>query len=167
MKCIEEFLPPFEICITKEERFMREALKEACKAYSEDETPVGAVVVYEDQVIARAHNQVEQLSDATAHAEMLALTAAENALGNWRLLECALYSTLEPCIMCAGASILCRVPVVVWGAKDLRHGANGSFVDLFQKDKPHPIHTVTIHGGVLGPWSEKLLKSFFKKQRAR
>lgn len=144
---------------------MLEALKEAYKAYEAEEVPVGAVLVHKGRVIARGHNQVEMLQDATAHAEMICMTSGAVALENWRLLECTLYCTLEPCAMCAGASILSRVPKIVWGAPDLRHGANGSWVDLF--DKPHPIHQVEIRGGVLEGPSSFLLKEFFKARREK
>lgn len=144
---------------------MLEALKEAYKAYEAEEVPVGAVLVHKGRVIARGHNQVEMLQDATAHAEMICMTSGAVALENWRLLECTLYCTLEPCAMCAGASILSRVPKIVWGAPDIRHGANGSWVDLF--DKPHPIHQVEIKGGVLEGYSSFLLKEFFKARREK
>lgn len=148
-----------------DERFMLEALKEAYKAYAADEVPVGAVMVHEGKIIARGHNQVEMLKDATAHAEMLCITAAEGALDNWRLTGSTLYVTMEPCSMCAGAMFLSRVTNVVWGAPDLRHGANGSFVNLF--DKVHPTHNVLVKGGVLGELSSALLRDFFEKKRLR
>jgi tRNA(adenine34) deaminase len=144
-------------------RFMQEALKQARRAFDAAEVPVGAVLVLEGKVIARAYNQVELLQDATAHAEMLCLTAASGALGNWRLLQSTLYTTLEPCSMCAGAIILSRVGRLVWGAPDLRQGAQGSWVDLF--DKPHPIHQVSVRGGVLKEECGALMREFFRLQR--
>ena len=158
-----DFFPPVDELMTDDERFMREALKEAKKAYAADEVPIGAVMVFEGQIIARGNNQVEMLRDATAHAEMLCVTAAENSIGNWRLSGCTLYSTLEPCAMCAGAILLTRVDRLVWGAPDIRHGANGSWVNLFEK--PHPTHALTIVSGVLREWCERPLKLFFQKRR--
>ena len=113
---------------------MREALKEAKKAFEKDEVPVGAVLVHKNRIIARGHNQVELLQDATAHAEMICLSAGAEALGNWRLAETTLYCTLEPCCMCAGALLSARVTRLVWGAPDLRVGANGSWIDLFEQN---------------------------------
>jgi tRNA(adenine34) deaminase len=147
----------------EDERFMIEALKEAWKAFKAKEVPVGAVLVHQGRVIARGHNQVELLRDATAHAEMLCLTAGEAVLENWRLADTALYCTIEPCSMCAGAMLLTRVPTLVWGAKDLRHGANGSWIDLFAKS--HPTHTVTIRSGVLQEPCGAILRDFFQKRR--
>lgn len=142
---------------------MREALKEAKKAFDDDEVPVGAVLVFEGRVIARGHNQVELLKDATAHAEMLCMTSGASYLENWRLSKTTLYCTLEPCCMCAGALLLSRVSTLVWGAPDLRLGANGSYVDLF--DKPHPFHTLSIRKGVLQDECADLMRQFFQKQR--
>ena len=156
---------PFVIVPTNDdERFMLEALKEAWKAFQKEEVPVGAVLVQDGRVIARGHNQVEMLNDATAHAEMLCITAGEVACENWRLANTTLYCTMEPCSMCAGAMLLARVPKLVWGAPDLRHGANGSWVDLFAK--PHPTHAVTIQNGVLGSFCAALMRDFFQKRRA-
>jgi tRNA(adenine34) deaminase len=146
-----------------DERFMLEALKEAWKAFQKEEVPVGAVLVREGRIIARGHNQVEMLQDATAHAEMLCITAGEVACENWRLADTTLYCTMEPCSMCAGAMLLSRVPKLVWGAPDLRHGANGSWIDLFAT--PHPMHTLTIVKGVLGEFSAAMMRDFFQKRR--
>jgi tRNA(adenine34) deaminase len=155
---------PFSIIPQNEdEKFMLEALKEAWKAFQKDEVPVGAVLVHEGRVIARGHNQVEMLQDATAHAEMLCMTAGEAALENWRLADTTLYCTIEPCTMCAGAMFLTRISKLVWGAPDLRHGANGSWVDLFEKN--HPMHTITVQKGVLGEFGAILMKDFFQKRR--
>lgn len=148
-----------------DEQFMREALKEAKKAFDKDEVPVGAVLVHQSRVIARGHNQVELLQDATAHAEMICLSAGAEALGNWRLEESTLYCTLEPCCMCAGALINARVSRIVWGAPDLRVGANGSWIDIF-KEK-HPIHSLEITGHVLEAESAELMRSFFAKMRKK
>src|SRR5919109_3165653 len=115
-----------------DEFFMREALLQAQRAYAADEVPVGAVVVREEKIIARAHNQVELLKDATAHPEMLALTAAEEAVGDWRLTDCDLYVTKEPCAMCAGALVHTRIRRVIFGCADPGAGAAGSILNLLQ-----------------------------------
>lgn len=146
-----------------DEKFMLEALKEAWKAFLKDEVPVGAVLVQKGRVIARGYNQVEMLKDATAHAEMLCITSGEAALENWRLADTTLYATIEPCCMCAGAMFLSRVPTLVWGAPDLRHGANGSWINVFEK--VHPTHTMTIRKGILEDYAALLLRDFFQKQR--
>lgn len=146
-----------------DEKFMLEALKEAWKAFQAKEVPVGAVLVHKGRIIARGHNQVEVLKDATAHAEMLCITVGEAALENWRLAETTLYCTIEPCSMCAGAILLSRVPTLVWGAKDIRHGANGSWVDIFAK--PHPTHTVAIRSGVLEEECAAMMRAFFQERR--
>lgn len=143
--------------------FMREALKEAKKAFDQDEVPVGAVLVHKNRVIARGHNQVELLQDATAHAEMVCLSAGAEAIGNWRLAETTLYSTLEPCCMCAGALFSSRVARLVWAAADLRVGANGSWVNLFAHR--HPIHTIEVVSHVLEAEAAELMRAFFQKQR--
>ena len=143
--------------------FMFEALKEAWKAFQAGEVPVGAVLVHGGKVIARGYNQVELLKDATAHAEMLCITAGEGALENWRLADTTLYVTIEPCSMCAGAMLLSRVPTLVWGAPDLRHGANGSWINLF--DKPHPTHSIAVRSGVLSDYCAGMLRDFFQKRR--
>jgi tRNA(adenine34) deaminase len=149
----------------EDESFMLEALKEAWKAFKIDEVPVGAVLVKNKKIISRGYNQVEMLKDATAHAEMLCLTAGESANDNWRLLETTLYCTIEPCSMCAGALLLTRVPTLVWGAPDIRHGANGSWIDLFAKT--HPTHSVQIRKGILQEECGKILKGFFQIQRQK
>lgn len=155
---------PFSIVPSNEdERFMLEALKEAWKAFLEDEVPIGAVLVHQGKVIARGHNQVEMLQDATAHAEMLCMTAGAAALENWRLSDTILYCTTEPCAMCAGAMLLSRVSRLVWGTPDIRHGAHGSWVNLFEKT--HPTHTMEITRGILQDQCAFLLKDFFQKQR--
>lgn len=155
---------PFTISPENEdEKFMLEALKEAWKAYKKKEVPVGAVLVHKGKIIARGHNQVEMLNDATAHAEMLCITAGEAAMENWRLIDTILYCTMEPCSMCAGALLLSRIPVLVWGAPDLRHGANGSWVNLLEK--PHPTHSVEVRKGVYEDICAGLMRSFFKERR--
>ena len=143
--------------------FMREAYKQARRAFQEEEVPVGAVLVHGDKVIARGHNQVEMLKDATAHAEMLCVGAGAGALDNWRLLDTTLYCTLEPCVMCAGALLLSRVKRLVWGAPDVRHGANGSWINLF--DQNHPTHALEITSGVMAEECGALMQEFFRKRR--
>ncbi len=142
---------------------MVEALKEAWKAFKAEEVPVGAILVHDGTIISRGRNQVELLQDATAHAELLTITSASASLGNWRLQNTTLYTTLEPCAMCLGAILLSRVKRVVYGAKDLRHGVLGSWIDLLEK--PHPTHHVEIMGGILENQSSQLMKDFFKLRR--
>lgn len=155
---------PFQIAPQNEDEvFMLEALKEAWKAYKAKEVPVGAVLVKEGRIVAKGFNQVELLKDATAHAEMLCLTSAEAALENWRLSDATLYCTLEPCTMCAGALFLTRVKKLVYGARDIRHGAFGSWVDL--SEKKHPTHTFEIVPGVLEEPAAALMKQFFQMRR--
>jgi tRNA(adenine34) deaminase len=157
---------PFRITPQSEdEYYMLEALKEAWKAFKADEVPVGAVLVKDKHIIARGHNQVEMLRDATAHAEMLCMTAGEAALDNWRLAETTLYCTIEPCSMCAGAMLLTRIPVLVWGAPDIRHGANGSWIDLFEP--VHPTHTIQVRKGILQEFCTQMMKEFFQIQRQK
>ena len=148
-----------------DESFMLEALKQAWKAYKADEVPVGAVLVQENKIIAKGHNQVEMLKDATAHAEMLCITSGEAAVENWRLSNTTLYSTIEPCCMCAGALLLSRIPTLVWGAPDIRHGANGSWINVFQDS--HPTHTVTIRQGILKDFCGSIMKDFFQEKRKK
>src|SRR5215468_10680651 len=129
-----------------DEYFMREALRQALKANKADEVPVGAVVVRAGKIIGRAHNQVELLKDATAHAEMVALTQADGVLGDWRLTDCTLYVTKEPCPMCAGAIVHTRLARVVYGAADPKAGAAGSALNLL--DFPGLNHRCEITSGV-------------------
>jgi tRNA(adenine34) deaminase len=146
-----------------DEYFMREALRQGQKAYATDEVPVGAVVVREGKIIGRAHNQVELLKDATAHAEMLALTQAEAAFGDWRLTDCDLYVTKEPCAMCAGAVVQTRVRRVIFGCADPSAGAAGSMMNLLQT--PTFNHRCEITSGVLQKECAAILQEFFRKRR--
>ena len=146
-----------------DEYFMREALRQAQKAYATDEVPVGAVIVREGKIIARAHNQVELLRDATAHAEMLALTEAEAAVGDWRLTDCDLFVTKEPCPMCAGALVHTRIRRAIFGCADLTAGAAGSVMNLLQT--PILNHRCEITSGVLQKESAAILQEFFRKRR--
>ena len=154
------------IDLTSDAYFMEQALREAQKAYAAEEVPIGAVVVQEGRVIARAWNQVETLRDATAHAEMLALTAAQNTREDWRLDGCTLYVTKEPCPMCAGAIVHCRPDRVVFGCPDLRAGAAGGWINLLEANPPLN-HRCEATGGVLAEECVGLLQRFFREARAK
>jgi len=151
------------IDLQSDEYFMQDAIRQAVKAYEADEVPVGAVIARNDRVIARAWNQVEMLNDATAHAEMLALTAAEAAVGDWRLTDCTLYVTKEPCPMCAGAIVHCRLARVVFGAHDPKGGAAGGAMNILQF--PSLNHECAITPGIMEPDCRNLLQTFFEKKR--
>lgn len=144
--------------------YMQAALKEALAAYEKGEVPVGAVVVDNGRIIGRGHNLRETLSDPTAHAEMLALTAAAEARGEWRLEGCSLYVTLEPCPMCAGAIVNSRIKRVVFGASDPKAGACGTLYNLVQDARLN--HRAELESGVMGEESGEILKSFFREARA-
>jgi tRNA(adenine34) deaminase len=146
-----------------DEAFMHEALRQAQKAYEADEVPVGAIVVRAGRIIARAWNQVELLKDATAHAEMLALTQAEAAVGDWRLTECDLYVTKEPCAMCAGALVHTRIRRMIFGCTDPAAGAAGSVINLLQM--PALNHRCDIASGVLQDECAAFLQNFFRRRR--
>lgn len=151
------------IDLQSDEYFMQDAIRQAVKAYEADEVPVGAVIARNGRVIARAWNQVEMLKDATAHAEMLALTAAEVAVGDWRLNDCTLYVTKEPCPMCAGALVHCRLARVVFGAPDPKGGAAGGAMNLLQF--PSLNHECDITPGIMELDCRSLLKTFFEEKR--
>lgn len=146
--------------------FMSQALREAHKAYAAGEVPVGAVVTRDGRIIARAWNQVETLKDATAHAEMLALTAAQIAVGDWRLERCTLYVTKEPCPMCAGAIVHCRPERLVFGCPDPKGGAAGSWINLLESNPPLN-HRCEVASGVHGAECLDLLQRFFREARER
>src|SRR2546423_14900977 len=146
-----------------DETFMQEALRLAMKALAAEEVPVGAIVVRDGKIISRAYNQVELLKDATAHAEMLALTQAEAAIGDWRLIDCDLYVTKEPCPMCAGAIVHTRIRRVIFGCGDPRAGAAGSLINLLPM--PALNHRCQITSGVLQNECAAILQEFFRKQR--
>lgn len=154
------FMPP-----TTDEGFMLEALKEAQRAFDEDETPVGAIVVKDGDILARAHNQREQLNDPTAHAELIVIKAAAMKLNSWRLLDTTVYTTLEPCPMCAGALVLARVKRLVFGAFDPKSGAAGTLMNLLSDARLN--HQVEVLGGVLEEESKSLLRHFFRLKRNR
>lgn len=142
---------------------MREALREAYKAFEEREVPVGAVVVQNNEIMGRGHNRTESLKDPTAHAEIIALSAAANHLGSWRLAEATVYVTLEPCLMCAGALVLARVKRLVFGCFDEKFGACGSLYNIPQDDRLN--HNFEVTPGVLEEESKALLQEFFKNRR--
>lgn len=142
---------------------MSQALRQAVRAYEAEEVPVGAVVVHSGRIIARAYNQVETLKDATAHAEILAITQAEQVLGDWRLNECDLYVTKEPCPMCAGALVNARVRRVIFGCHDPRGGGAGGLLNILQM--PTLNHRCEITSGIREEECQKLLKQFFSLKR--
>jgi tRNA(adenine34) deaminase len=146
-----------------DEEAMRAALLEARRALDEGEVPVGCVVVHEGTIVGRGHNQMERLADATAHAEIVAIGAASTALQSWRLADCTLFVTLEPCAMCAGAIVNARVGRVVYGALDPKAGACGSVLDVL--DQPRLNHRPATTSGVLAEEAGALLTAFFEKQR--
>jgi tRNA(adenine34) deaminase len=143
--------------------FMRLALREAQRAPAHEDVPIGAVLVHDGEVLAAAHNERELRSDPTAHAEILALREGARALGSWRLLDCTLYVTLEPCAMCAGAIVLARLPRVVFGATDPKAGAAGSVLDVLAE--PRLNHRPEVLSGVLAPDCGQLLSDFFASRR--
>ncbi len=146
------------------ERMMSLALAEAERAFEEGEVPVGAVIVHESRIIGKAHNQKELLRDPTAHAEILAITQAAEALGNWRLTGCRLYVTLEPCAMCAGAILQARIPHVIYGCDDPKAGAMGSVVNLIQPVRFN--HRVEVVRGIMKEPCQAILKEFFATKRS-
>jgi len=141
-----------------DEYFMKEALKEAQRAYEQDEVPVGAVIVWNNRIIARAHNLTETLNDPTAHAEMQAFTAATNTIGGKYLNDCTLYVTLEPCVMCAGASFWTQLAKIVYGAGDEKRGYT-----LIRQNLLHP--KTVVQGGIMKEECSRLLRSFFERKR--
>jgi tRNA(adenine34) deaminase len=154
-----DVIPPLE------ERFMLQALAEARAALANGDVPVGAVIVHDGRIIGRGHNQRELMQDPTAHAEMIALTAAASAVGSWRLNNCTIYVTLEPCAMCAGALVLARIDRLVYGAADPKAGACGSILNIV--DEPRLNHRVPATGGVLADECGELLRAFFARKRAQ
>ena len=149
--------------MTSHEKFMKEALKEAKKAYSKLEVPVGAVIVKDGKIIARAHNLKETKKDTTQHAEIIAIQKASKKLESWRLIDCDMYVTLEPCSMCAGAMINSRIRKVYIGTKDKKTGAAGSVLNLFDDFVFN--HKVEVESGILQDECEDILKKFFKDLR--
>ena len=142
---------------------MKEALKEAQRAFDLGEVPVGAVIVYKDKIIGRAHNQIKLLKDPTAHAEMISITQAASFLRNERLKDCDMYATIEPCSMCAGALVLARVRTLYFAAADPKTGAAGSIFNILSNKRLN--HRVKIKSGILKDESSSLIKEFFRKKR--
>lgn len=143
--------------------YMREAFKEAVKAFERDEVPVGAVIVHKNKIIARAHNQIVILKDPTAHAEMIAITQAADFLKNERLINCSLYATIEPCSMCAGAAVLARIEKIIYGAADAKSGGCGSVTNIAGNKRLN--HRIEVISGIMREDCAGLLKEFFKKKR--
>jgi tRNA(adenine34) deaminase len=146
-----------------DENLMAEAVKEALKAENEDEVPIGCVIVHEGRIIGRGHNRTIALQDPTAHAEILAITAASEHLGSWRLSGCAVYSTIEPCIMCAGALVLARVDRLVYGAPDPKFGACESLYNIVQDSRLN--HRIAVSSGILKDQCAEIMQEFFRKKR--
>jgi tRNA(adenine34) deaminase len=151
------------VLIRDDEQGMRAALREAHASADADEVPIGCVIVHDGSIVGRGHNQVERLQDATAHAEIVAIGAASTTLGSWRLNDCTMYVTLEPCAMCAGAIVLARVGRLVYAADDPKAGACGSVLDVIHE--PRLNHRVQITSGVLSEECGSLLKAFFQRKR--
>lgn len=145
------------------EKYMKLAIKEAMKARDIDEVPIGAIIVKDDKVIAKAHNLREKKQQATAHAELLAIEKACKKLGTWRLEDCILYVTLEPCAMCTGATILSRIKHVVFGAKDPKGGCVESCIEMYKQQGFN--HYPTYESGILEEECSKILSDFFKEKR--
>ena len=158
-------MPEFPIMdpLHPHDHWMKRALDQAVAAYNSEEVPVGAVITYENQIIAAAHNQRETLNDPTAHAEMIAITQAADALGSWRLLQCTLYVTLEPCPMCAGAIVQARLPCVVYGTSDPKAGACNSLFNITGDSRMN--HQAAVLGGVMQEDCRAILQQFFREQR--
>lgn len=149
----------------KDIKFMQEALVEAKKAFELDETPIGAVIVYNDQIIGRGHNRRNTDKNALAHAEVLAIDEACKYMGDWRLEECTIYITLEPCPMCSGAIVQARVPRVVFGATSPKAGFGGSVINVLQMDELN--HRCEVVEGVCKDEASELLKTYFKNMRSK
>jgi len=149
--------------LTEYDRFMAQAFREAELAFERGEVPVGAVVVFENRIIGRGHNMTESLHDATAHAEMIALTAAFEHFGDWRLENCYLFSTLEPCCMCAGAAVLARIDTIVYGAPDPKFGGCGSILNIPSDERFN--HQIEVVSGVMQEQVAELMKLFFRQVR--
>lgn len=145
------------------EYWMNYAFREAEKAYDQGEVPIGAIVIFENRVIGKGHNSIESLQDPTAHAEIIAITAAANYLGSRRLLDTTLYATIEPCAMCAGAIVQARIPLLVYGAADPKAGACGSLFNIVQDKRLN--HRVELISGVMEQKCSLIMSDFFRKLR--
>ena len=157
--------PEFMLTNQGDDYFMRMALREAQKAYEADEVPIGAVIVHENRVIGRGYNQTERLQDPTAHAEIIAITAAAAHLGSRRILDCTMYVTLEPCSMCAGAIVLARMPRLVFATTDTKAGACGTLYNIAHDERLN--HRCQITSGVLQEESATMLRSYFATLRKK
>ena len=153
------------IYMKNQEYYMKEALKEAVKAFDADEVPVGAIITHKGEIIGRAHNQIKTLKDPTAHAEIIAITQAANFLQSERLIDCVMYSTLEPCSMCAGAMVLSRIKSLIYAAKDPKTGAHDSVFKILNNKKLN--HSVKVKSEILKQEAGSLMKGFFKTKRNR
>ncbi len=153
-----------ETSMTEHEKWMEFAFKEAEQAYKRKEVPIGAVIILDNRIVGRGYNQMETLRDPTAHAEIIAITAAASQLDNHRLENCTMYVTLEPCAMCAGAIVLARIPQLVYGAADPKSGACGTLYNIVQDERLN--HRVQLIRGVLEPKCSGILKDFFGKVRS-
>ena len=151
--------------MTQDEIYMGEAIKQAKRAYRREETPIGCVIVYQDKIIARGYNKRNWKKNTLAHAEILAINKASKELGDWRLEDCTMYVTLEPCPMCAGAIVQARIPRVVIGSMNPKAGCAGSVLNLLQQDRFN--HRAEVVTGVLGEECSQLMKGFFKELRLR
>jgi tRNA(adenine34) deaminase len=149
--------------MTQHEIWMQYALREAEKAYEKEEVPLGAVVVFENRIIGKGHNQVESLKDPTAHAEIIAITSAAAYLSSKALLGCSMYVTLEPCSMCAGAIVLAKIESLYFGAFDNKSGACGSVLNITNNSSLN--HTLSVTGGILDEKCREILRSFFEVKR--
>ena len=147
----------------EEKGFMGLALSEARVAFEKNEVPIGAVLVYENTILATAHNQVEQFKDATCHAEIICIKEATKKMGDFRLVNTTLFVTVEPCMMCLGASILSRIKRIIWGVSDKRHGALGGLIDL--SVLRHPIHQIETVSGLMAGEAKQLMQTFFQNRR--
>lgn len=151
--------------MTQDEKYMKEAIKQAKKAYAIEDVPIGCIIVYEDKIIARGYNKRNKNKTALAHAELEAIRKASKVLGDWRLEDCTMYVTLEPCQMCAGAIVQARIPKVVVGCMNPKAGCAGSVLNLF--DEPRFNHQVQLQTGVLEEECSELMQSFFRELRKR
>lgn len=149
--------------MTQDEIFMKEALKEAAKARKKDEVPIGAIIVHNNKIIAKGHNLRETKNDALGHAEIIAIRKANKKLKSWRLVDCTIYVTVEPCSMCAGAILQSRIGRIVYGTEDIKGGALGSSYNLFEQKNIN--HIPKIESGVLKEECSQIIKEFFKKKR--
>lgn len=152
-----------EYTLEEKEGFMWEALKEAEKSLAKDEIPIGCVIVKDGQIIGRGHNAREELNQAVMHAEIMAITEANAQVGNWRLLDCTLFVTIEPCVMCSGAIGLARIPKVIYGAANAKFGAAGSLYDILRDERLN--HRVEVETGILEEACADVMRSFFRARR--